>query len=257
MPERVTTLVVAPAVPPVLRGGRLRQNAELGNRFDRQLQRVTAIHAVDVLRAVDQIHVLLGPHAIDGIRLALTETAAGRGDAERQRGDTRLQQAELCEVAAVQWQIDELAASHDTAERIARRVHERRLPRDLHRFGNRRQVQLDVQPNALTDADVDRLADHRRETRGLHREPVSANGKREHPIEAVSSGLGFFRESRFEIGDDDARAADSGGRAIADRPFDRTGRVLRARVSDGKHRQDQRGDEPRRVGTHEASEPGL
>ena len=82
----------------------LREDAELGDRLDRELQRVAAVHPVDVLRAVDQVHVLLGPHAVDGVGLALPQAAAGGGDAGGQRRDAGLQQAELREVAAVERQ---------------------------------------------------------------------------------------------------------------------------------------------------------
>ena len=126
----------------VLGRRRLREDAELGDRFDRQLQRITAIHAVLVLRAVDQVHVLLGPHAVDGVRLALTQAAARGGDAGGERRDAGLQQPELREVAAVERQIDELAPGDDAAERVAGRVDELRAARDLDRLGDRRQLEL-------------------------------------------------------------------------------------------------------------------
>ncbi len=97
----------------------LREDAELGDRVDRQLERVAAVHAVDVLRAVDQVDVLLGPHAVDRVGLALPQAAARGGHAGRERRDAGLQQPELREVAAVERQIDELAAGDDAAERVA------------------------------------------------------------------------------------------------------------------------------------------
>ena len=113
----------------VLRRRALREDAELGDRVDRQLQRVAAVHAVHVLRAVDEVDVLLGPHAVDRVGLALTQRSAGRGDAGGERRDAGLQQPELGEVAAVERQVDDLAAGDDAAERVARRVDELRTRR--------------------------------------------------------------------------------------------------------------------------------
>ena len=113
LPPRVTTLVVAPPVPPYSGGAlcvRIRNSAIASTGI---LQREAAVHAVHVLRAVDEIDVLLGPHAVHGIGLTLAQRPAGRRDAGGQRRDAGLQQAELREVAAVQRQIDELAAGDD------------------------------------------------------------------------------------------------------------------------------------------------
>ena len=120
----------------VLRRRALREDPELGDRLDRQLERVAAVHAVHVLRAVDQIHVLLGPHAVHRVGLALPQAAAGRGDAGRQRRDAGLQQPELREVAAVERQIDQLAAGDDAAERVGGRVDQLRAAGDGHRLGD-------------------------------------------------------------------------------------------------------------------------
>ena len=122
----------------VFRRRGLREDAELGDRLDRQLERIAAVHAVLVLRAVDEVHVLLGPHAVDGVRLSLAQAAAGGRDPGGQRRDAGLQQSELREVAAVERQIDQLAAGDDAAERVAGGVDELRAAGDLHRFGDRR-----------------------------------------------------------------------------------------------------------------------
>ncbi len=73
----------------------LRQDAELGDRVDRNLQRVAAVHAVHVLGAVDEIDVLLGPHAVHRVGLSLPQRAAGGGDAGGQRRDAGLQQTRV------------------------------------------------------------------------------------------------------------------------------------------------------------------
>ena len=124
LPPRVTTLVVAPPVPPIFGRSALRQDPELGDRIDGNLHGEPAVHAVHVLRAVHQIDVLLRTHAVDGVGLTLAQRPSGRRDAASQRRDAGLQQAELREVSAVQRQVDELASGDDTSQRIGRRVDE-------------------------------------------------------------------------------------------------------------------------------------
>jgi hypothetical protein len=86
---------------------------ELRDRVHRQLERVAAVHAVDVLRAVHEVDVRLGPHAVDGIRLPFAQRAARRRHPGRQRRDAGLHQAELREVAAVQRQVEQLPSGDD------------------------------------------------------------------------------------------------------------------------------------------------
>ena len=88
--------------------------------------------------AVDEIDVLLGTHAVDGVGLALAQRAAGGGDAGGERRDAGLQQPELREVAAVERQIDELASGDDAAERVGGRVDELRAAADGDGFVERR-----------------------------------------------------------------------------------------------------------------------
>ncbi len=113
---------------------RLRQDAELGDRLDRQLQRVAAVHAILILRTVHQIHVLLGAHAVDRVGLSLTQAASRRDHAGGERRDAGLQQAELREVAAVERQIHQLPAGDDASERVAGGVDELRAAFDLDRL---------------------------------------------------------------------------------------------------------------------------
>ena len=81
MPERVTTLVVAPPVPPYS-GGALRENPELAITSQPDLRAYPPVHGFfHVLRAIEQVETLLGPHAVHRIRLSLPQRAARGGHA--------------------------------------------------------------------------------------------------------------------------------------------------------------------------------
>ena len=214
------------AGPAVLGRRALGQDPELGNRLDRQLERVAPIHPVQVLRPVDEIHVLLGPHAVDGIGLALPQAPAGRGDARGQRRDTRLQQPQLREVATVERQIDQLAAGDDTPQCVGGGVDQLSAAGDGHRLGDRPQLQLRVDADALAHADDDRLEQQRRELWRTDFDAVLADRQQEQPVEAIGGRLGLFREAGLEVPDHDPRPGDRARGLVGDRPFNRAGRIL-------------------------------
>ena len=56
----------------------------------RRNARKIARRCFHVLRAVDEIHVLLGTHPVDGVGLALAQRAAGRGHARGERRAKRV-----------------------------------------------------------------------------------------------------------------------------------------------------------------------
>ncbi len=205
----------------------LRQDPELGDGVDRHFQRVAAVHAVHVLHAVHEVDVLLGPHAVDGVGLPLPQRAAGGGDAERQRRDAGLQQAELREVAAVQRQVLQLAAGDHAAERVGGRVDQLRAAADRDRFLQCRQLEPHRDAHRLAHRDLDRLLEHRRELRRPRGDAVGADGEQRQPEVAVTAGDRLAREAGLEMARGHAGAGDGARRLVGDGTFDGAGRILR------------------------------
>jgi hypothetical protein len=79
----------------------MRQNAKLRDGIDGDAQRIAAIHPVQVSGAVEQIKVGFRTLAVDDVRLARPQGAAGAGDAGGERRHACLQEPQLGEVAAV------------------------------------------------------------------------------------------------------------------------------------------------------------
>jgi hypothetical protein len=215
-----------PAGAAIFRWRTLGQDAELDDGVDRQLECVAAVHAVGVLGAVDQIHVLLGPHAVDGVGLALAERSAGCGDAGRQRRDAGLEQPELGEVAAVQRQVDDLASGDDAAEGVGRSIDQLARAADRDGFPHRGERQLRVDPQRLADVHLDRFLDQRGEAVGGDGEAVDADWEQDEAVETVGAGDGLAREAGVEVLGADLRPRDSGLARIGDGALDRAGRIL-------------------------------
>ena len=161
-----------------LRRRALREDAELRHRVHRQLQRVAAVHPVDVLRTVHQVDVLLRPHAVDRVRLSLAQAAARRRHAGGQGRDAGLQQPELREVAAVQRQVEDLAPAHHRAQCVAGGVDELHAPGDGDGLGDGPDRQLHVDARRLVHVHRDLALREGREPRGLDRQAVGADRER-------------------------------------------------------------------------------
>ena len=205
--------------------GALRQDAELGDRIDRDLQRIAAVHAVHVLRAVHQVDVLLRPHAVDGVGLALPQRSTGGRHPGGERRHAGLQQPELREVAAVQRQVDELASGHDAPQGVRRGVDDLRAAADRDGLLDRRQLQLHVQPHRLADGYDNGLAHGRAEARGGDGHAVGADRQQRQAIETVCPGRRLAAQTRFALLGGDRRGNGTAG-AIVDRTLDGAGRVL-------------------------------
>ncbi len=204
----------------------LRQDAELRDRFHRQPQRKAAVHAVHVLRAVNEVDVLFGPHAVDGIGLSLTEAATSRGHPRGQRRDARFQQPELREIASVERQVNQLAPGDHAPEHIGGRIDQLRPAGDRHRVGQRTHRQLRVDPHRLADVDLNRFEHLRGELRRLDGQAVAADGQQQQPVEAVAGRCGLLREAGIEIARGDARTDDDRAARVAGDAFDDAGGVL-------------------------------
>ena len=116
---------------PVLRRGVERQDAELAHGVHRRSQGVSAVDSIDVAAAIEQVVVRLRPRAVDRVRLAAARDAACLRQARRHRSDTRLEQTELRQIAAVQRQIDRLFLEDHVADGRAG-VYGHRFSGDVH-----------------------------------------------------------------------------------------------------------------------------
>jgi hypothetical protein len=222
-----------------LRRRALGEDAELGDGVHRNAQRVAAVHAVLVLRAVHEVGVLLGTLAVHGIGLPLPEAAARGGHAGRERRDAGLQQPELGEVAAVERQIHELAPRHDRAERVGGRVHQPLLAGHGDRLLNVRQRQRGVHPHRVADAHLNRLLHQPRELRRFDRQRVAAYGNQQQTVEAVGGRRGLAREARVEVAHGHLGAGQRRRRRVHDGAFDGAGGGLGERGR--RERADQNG----------------
>ena len=108
----------------------LGEDAELGDRVHRELQRVAAVHAVHVLRAVHQIDVLLGPHAVHGVGLALPQACRRRWSTPAVSGATPVCSSPSCvKLRPFSGRSTSLAAGDDAPERVGRGVDQLRAAR--------------------------------------------------------------------------------------------------------------------------------
>ncbi len=103
----------------ILGGSVQRENAELIHRVHGHAQSVSAIHAVHVAGAIEQIVVRFRPLPVDRVGLAAARDAARLGQAGSHGCDSGLQQAELRQVASVQGKIDRLLFGNHVAESLA------------------------------------------------------------------------------------------------------------------------------------------
>src|SRR5262249_19247358 len=115
----------------VLGGRGFGEDAKFLNRIDRSLQRVAAIHAVEIGYAVEKVSIRLGPLAVHGVRLAGAKGTSRLGKSLRHGRDAGLQKAQLGEVAAVERQFDQLSAGNHIADHIGSGVYQRRVRGDV------------------------------------------------------------------------------------------------------------------------------
>ena len=92
-PLLVTTLVVEPMFPAKLRRCSVRQDTELRDRVDRDAQRKTSVHPIDILSAIEEEVVRLGSCSVHDVRLAGAKRTTFGQQPRIDRRNPRLQQS--------------------------------------------------------------------------------------------------------------------------------------------------------------------
>src|SRR5262249_22274698 len=77
------------------------ENSEFSDRIDRRFKHKSAVHAIEVVGAVDQKIIGLRSLPVDGVGLAIAERTTSFGQAGGKRNYSGLQQPELAEISAV------------------------------------------------------------------------------------------------------------------------------------------------------------
>ena len=95
--------------------GAVRQNAKFADRVHRRFEHKAAIHAIEIVGAINKKVVGFRPLTIHRIRLAIAQSATRLGQTWRQWHHARLQHAQLAEVAPIQRQIEDFLLLHRLA----------------------------------------------------------------------------------------------------------------------------------------------
>ena len=152
MPDFVTTDVVAPLVSPYSAGAfsvRMRNSLTASTGMRKANPPFTLSTFDD---AIQQIIIRFRPLAIDRVGLARARDAARFGQAGSHGSHSGLKQAELRQVATVQWQIDGLGRGNDISDRLTR-VDKNLLPGYLDFRVRPGKLQRNGQVDDLTDID--------------------------------------------------------------------------------------------------------
>src|SRR5579871_3494255 len=90
-------------------------DAELADRIHRRLEHESTVDPVKVIRSINEKTIRLRSLAVDRITLPVAQRSASFGDAGSQGNHSRLQQAELREVAPIEGQVLQLLLLYDFA----------------------------------------------------------------------------------------------------------------------------------------------
>ena len=184
------------------------QNSKFVHRIHRDAQRVTAVDAIDIGSAVQQVVVRFRPLSVDRERLPGARNAACANQPVRHRRHTWLKKTELRNVTAIQRKIRRLCAGDNRTDRLTRIDH-RRLRGDIHTGVAARNFEDHRISDRLTDIDTEPGHRERRETLRVDRQRVFAYreiGETERSIvgglsRTGQTGLRIFCADRG-IGDD-------------------------------------------------------
>src|SRR5579864_7438728 len=119
------------------------QNSELFDSINRRLEYETSVHAVEIIRTVNEKVVRLRTLTVDGISLLFAKRAACFEKARRQRHHSRLKQAELGKIAAIERKVIQFALLDDFPQAGYGRLDQLRIGVNIDDFLFRTDAQAD------------------------------------------------------------------------------------------------------------------
>jgi len=217
--------------------GIVRQNLKFGDGVDRRLENEASIHAIKVVRTVDQEVIRLRPLTIDRVGLAVAQGSAGFGKAGREGYHARLQQTELRKIAAVQWKFENVAFADRFAETSDGGLNQ--LSVGLH--FNLLCLHADNKPHRngcrLIYVQHDSLLHVRLKPFRTDLQRVMADWQFEQNVCSGAIGDGVARETGFSLDRLDRRAGDRCPSRIHDSSPDASGDLLCGRGQDQQQRE--------------------
>ncbi len=206
---------------------------ELLNRFERELLQDAPDGVVVVVAAIDLI---VDVAAIAAVNLRRVLRALGRVGMKPET-DARHRRREICELTAVERQALDAPQIDDLSDRRTRRLDEWRGARDVDRFGQRRDLQIEVDRQGLRDCNVDVLLGDRGESHQLRRDIVEADRQRVETVDTSSVARLRSREAGRRVVRGDLCTGNRGAMLIEHSPGDVPGRLLReqGRAAQGTH----------------------
>jgi hypothetical protein len=226
----VTTVILAAHRQPVLGARRVGDDAPFLDAFDAERRAGerggAAAEHVRHDRAVE--HVAVRPER----RAVAAVPAAGERPAGRHVllfDDADLEERQVDVIADVERQFGDRLGVDERAERSARRVHERRFGRHRDRFGERADLQRQVDDGLLRHRQRDAVAHRGAEAVERRTHLVAADRQRGQPIRAVVARERGSREARIAVGGRERRAGNDGAGGVTHGAEDCAGRELRER----------------------------
>ena len=220
---------------PVLGAQRVGDDAPLLNTFDAEggvgHRTGAATEHVDHRGPVD--HVGVRSHGGTVAAVPAPDERAARCHVLLAR-DAGLQEGQIDEVAAVERKVGHRLRIDERTERCAGGVHERRLGRHRHGFGERANFEGEIDDRLLTDGQRQPVADGGAKAIDRRTYFVTAHGQRRKPVRTVRVRHRRARQCGVGISDRERHAGNDTGGRIPDGAKNRRRRKLRRRGRSGR-----------------------